>query len=780
MLQHNKEPDIHFFTIVLNGRPFIEYHLNVFKQLPFKWHWHIIEGVAELKNDTAWSVKNGGHISGDLHNKGLSNDGTSSYLESIESQFPEKITIYRKEERHFWNGKLEMVNAPLENINEECILWEIDSDELWTAEQIAKGRRLFIEHPEKNAAYYFCDFFVGEGLTTSTINTYGNNTSYEWLRTWRFRPGDKWLSHEPPRLCRMNEAGKWYNIAGNNFFDHSTTSGLGLVFQHFAYADPSQLQFKEKYYGYRNALPQWERLQNCADYPVLLRDYFDWVNDETMVDKINNRGINPVAVNEKGEWKFRYRGKQDTAVKKLLFVRTDSIGDNVLASSMLGPLKSNYPEAEITILCQNHITELYQNCPHVESVIGIDKGRIYVDENYRNEVIAQLNRLKFDMAINSVYSSEKITDILTLGTAAKKIIRIDGNEVNSSPEWIAEARRLATGSIETGTGWRNELNRYKKFLEGLGITATGLKPQVWPSVADDIFARKFFEDQNLNPEKTIVLFAGALNDHRLYYNYGKAISGICRDRGYSVVAVGSEKDFSINQANLDDIDARTVNLSGQTTLLQTAAVIKMCALAVGAETGSAHIACAVGTPNVIAIGGGHFGRFMPYSNLTSLVLLPLDCYGCNWVCKELAYKCVTDLPAETIRYAVEETLAAGSENVRIFMPGEGNPEPVIELLDCKNFELLREENFSINDAEGAIESGEYMRAAEILGRILKKDPVNIDALIDLAVVNSVIGDNSSSVKLLQAVLQIDPGNRIAKNNLEIITMKNVEEKVDEF
>lgn len=47
---------IHFLTIVLNGEPFIRYHIEVFKQLPFKWHWHIVEGVAALKHDTAWSL----------------------------------------------------------------------------------------------------------------------------------------------------------------------------------------------------------------------------------------------------------------------------------------------------------------------------------------------------------------------------------------------------------------------------------------------------------------------------------------------------------------------------------------------------------------------------------------------------------------------------------------------------------------------------------------------------------------------------------------------------
>ena len=189
--KNHSELPVHFFTIVLNGKPFIEYHINVFKQLPFKWRWHIIEGVADLKNDTAWSLKNGARISPELHNNGLSNDGTSEYLDNIQKQFPDNITIYRKGNGNFWNGKLEMVNAPIKNINEECILWEVDSDELWTTEQFTQGRQLYLNNPNKTASFYFCFFFVGEKLFITSTDTYGNHTKFEWLRSWRFLPGDK-------------------------------------------------------------------------------------------------------------------------------------------------------------------------------------------------------------------------------------------------------------------------------------------------------------------------------------------------------------------------------------------------------------------------------------------------------------------------------------------------------------------------------------------------------------------------------------------------------------
>lgn len=49
----NPNLPVHFFTIVLNGEPFIRYHEHMLNKLPFEWHWHIVEGVAELTHDTA-------------------------------------------------------------------------------------------------------------------------------------------------------------------------------------------------------------------------------------------------------------------------------------------------------------------------------------------------------------------------------------------------------------------------------------------------------------------------------------------------------------------------------------------------------------------------------------------------------------------------------------------------------------------------------------------------------------------------------------------------------
>ncbi len=297
---------IHFFTIVLNGQPYIPYHIEIFKQLSCQWHWHIVEGVADLKHDTAWSVQLGGAINDDIHRHGLSHDGTTEYLDELAQLYPDNVTIYRKPAGIFWDGKREMVNAPLANIQEECLLWQVDVDELWTLEQLVAARQIFINNPDKTAAFYWCSYFVGENLLISTRNCYAQNPQQEWLRTWKFTPGALWAAHEPPVLVRPSADGKYQNVAAINPFLHAETEKAGLVFQHFAYATKEQLLFKEQYYGYKNAVSQWEKLQSITEFPVLLRDYFPWVGDGTQVNTAKSRVVIPIAQKEKStnQWRF--------------------------------------------------------------------------------------------------------------------------------------------------------------------------------------------------------------------------------------------------------------------------------------------------------------------------------------------------------------------------------------------------------------------------------------------------------------------------------------------
>lgn len=260
-----------FLTIVLDGLPWIANHYPMMRSLPFEWEWHVVEGVAENRHCTSWVKKISPRIS---------QDGTTQYLNSL--KFDPRVHVYQKP---IWNGKIEMVNAPLMDLKEPVLLWQIDSDEIWKAIQIDRCRMMFIKHQEKNSAFFWCRYFVGPDKVITTRNGFGNHPAYEWQRVWKIKPGMMFKTHEPPEIGGLNL----------NPFTHDETEVRGLVFDHMAYVTRQQVEFKEKYYAgennpnaknYSGLTNRWEKFQRETIWPRKLKEVMPWAEQNCMVDNV--------------------------------------------------------------------------------------------------------------------------------------------------------------------------------------------------------------------------------------------------------------------------------------------------------------------------------------------------------------------------------------------------------------------------------------------------------------------------------------------------------------
>jgi hypothetical protein len=261
------------FTLALDAMPFITWHLPSFNRLTIPWRWIIAHGVAANTGSTRWCK---------AITPRLSNDGTTEYLRAI--QHHPRVTIL---EAPFWlGGKDEMVQACTDTIKEPCTLIEIDADEHWESRQIQGIHELFcpvpgISQPWFNCARFFFRYYVGQNLITCADNAWGQNPG-EFLRAWRFRPGMKWRSHEPPCLLGVNEP------ALEKCASRELTRAHGLVAEHYGYAFEKQVAFKRDYYGYPSAIEGWRRLQAYkGPFPTSLKPFFPWVNGDPMVDLLH-------------------------------------------------------------------------------------------------------------------------------------------------------------------------------------------------------------------------------------------------------------------------------------------------------------------------------------------------------------------------------------------------------------------------------------------------------------------------------------------------------------
>ncbi|MGD2094934.1 MAG: glycosyltransferase, partial [Phycisphaerales bacterium] len=346
---------------------------------------------------------------------------------------------------------------------------------------------------------------------------------------------------------------------------------------------------------------------------------------------------------------------------KVLIVKTDGIGDFVIFSGALPYYRKLYPDSHISIIVRECSTELAEACPYIDEVIVNHRESMVYDQNYAAEFIRRIQAANFDVAICPIYSRDKVSDFITANSGANERIVSSGNDSNMPFEQISSNNSYFTKLIPAKANCMQETERNIEFLKGLGvIIEKPYKTTVWIKQEHKDFADRLLRE--LNVESPIVICPFAQYQMRDWPTH-KWAQLISHFGDYPVLICGSQQD---NQASENIIKAtehpRIHNLCGKTSLRQLASLLNRAKLCIGVESAPAHIAAAVDCPHVVLIGGGHFGRFMPYSPKTTLVHNKMDCYGCNWRCKYGSdIRCINTITVEMVEQAANGWLKKAAE-----------------------------------------------------------------------------------------------------------------------
>jgi ADP-heptose:LPS heptosyltransferase len=99
--------------------------------------------------------------------------------------------------------------------------------------------------------------------------------------------------------------------------------------------------------------------------------------------------------------------------------------------------------------------------------------------------------------------------------------------------------------------------------------------------------------------------------------------------------------------------------AGQLTVRQGIAAMGRCALYLGNDTGTMHMAVAAGIPCVAVFSSRDFpGKWYPYGNGHVVLRTPIKCEGCRLEkCIENEMRCILSINTEKVISAAEELLA---------------------------------------------------------------------------------------------------------------------------
>jgi ADP-heptose:LPS heptosyltransferase len=344
----------------------------------------------------------------------------------------------------------------------------------------------------------------------------------------------------------------------------------------------------------------------------------------------------------------------------LLIVRVDNIGDFILWLPSAKKLNSPYSEYEKSILICNHTcSELALATGLFSEVIGVDLVRFTRDLGYRFRMLRRVAHLGASVAIQPTYSRVFLTgDSLVRASGAKTRIGFDGDLSNIPPWQKLISDRWYTKLVPASASPMMELGRNAEFLRNLGIGEGHASLPLLPKLVELPAEKRISDDY-------FVVFPGASSPARIWpaESFVKVARQIVDEYGFIPVICGGETEQKMGERILLQIgDERGKNHAGKTSLPELAEIIREAQLVVSNETSAIHISAAVSTPSVCILGGGHYGRFIPYpEDLEGIkptsVINKMNCFGCNWRCQfaydpSVSYPCVEEISIQQVMNAV--------------------------------------------------------------------------------------------------------------------------------
>lgn len=346
-------------------------------------------------------------------------------------------------------------------------------------------------------------------------------------------------------------------------------------------------------------------------------------------------------------------------------VRVDAIGDFLVWTSAAQRIRGLYENERIVLIANAAWAELAAMLPYWDEVVPVDTRRLYRNPFYRSRTLRSLRRRKFSRTIHPTWSRDTyIGDALVRATNAAERIGFTGDYCNRTGAEGSRADRWYTQLFKSNSLQMDEFSRSAEFLRLLG------DPDARPSVADLRFALKHVKNPVSELDRYFVLFPGAGWAARQWpaARFSALADRISSEYGLRGVLCGGPADRDLAAAVRSAANCALENVAGRTSLPELAALLRDAELVVANETSAVHLSMSVGVQPICILGGGHFGRFVPYDESAIGMPGPIavysqrDCFGCNWRCpypsKNDAVPCIDDVGIDEVWKSVAAKMRA--------------------------------------------------------------------------------------------------------------------------
>jgi heptosyltransferase II len=306
------------------------------------------------------------------------------------------------------------------------------------------------------------------------------------------------------------------------------------------------------------------------------------------------------------------------------------LGDVVLSLAAVRDLRRNLPGAHVTVLARPSVAELFQAVAEVDEVV--------VSRGLRADAAALRGRHDLGVLLPNSFGS-------ALALALARIPERWG--------WSSDARGLLltrAARVPAQIRGQNQLYYYRAMLAAMGLDVspppqTALRcPPAWDARAaellDDPAAAGWI---GVSPGAHF----GAAK-RWLPERFAAVAQRLARERGAAVVVLGAPSERALTAHVAGQVGAPVADLGGRTTLPELVGVLGRLQILITNDSGAMHVAAALGTPVVAAVGPTDWRETAPVGDRHRAVREPVHCSPCLLRECPIDHRCMRRLTASRV------------------------------------------------------------------------------------------------------------------------------------
>ena len=310
------------------------------------------------------------------------------------------------------------------------------------------------------------------------------------------------------------------------------------------------------------------------------------------------------------------QGVPREAIRRILFIRLDRVGDVVLSTPAIEALKKSYPHSEITVLLRPQTAALLENNPHVDRCVVLDPGAGPA-ERYR--VLRDLRQQRFDLAVDPCVDWTLSSALIAWLSGARFRIGYPCGGREAFFTAIAEHPDSHTHMADVILG----------TLAPLGIDRSKPQPRLYLTEEERNRAACWLAERTGGVKPLIGIHPGAFYAAQRWLPEHFAVLADRLQRNFDVILFGGPADEELVQRIQSRMPGKALKVVTP-DIRWFAALLSSCRLLVCNNSGPLHVASALGIPTVSFMGPTVKELWSPRGDKNAVLRIDdLPCIGCN-------------------------------------------------------------------------------------------------------------------------------------------------------